>query len=190
MNTHVIFPSARPLETRHAGPGAHVAMGLALAAGAVLAEFGAGSGVLAAGLIAHQDGRAEVIDQYDPEYAELVTPVFKPKRAVFGLVWPPLMMALTLSGLRVWNAPPSPERTRALTLWSVVQGFNTVWMAAGPKRLGGQVTASAASLAAAVAYAACARRVDAPAANLAGPYLGWMGLANILTEQLWKKGAA
>ncbi len=178
MNAHVMSPRAHPVDDRRAGAGSHVAMGIALAAGAVLA----------AGLIAHHNERAEVIDQYDPEYAELVAPAaFRPKRAVFGLVWPPLMMALTLSGLRVWNAPPSVARTRALTLWSLVQGFNTVWMAAGPKRVGGQVTASVASLATSLAYALSARRVDAPASNLAGPYLGWMGLANVLTEQLWKR---
>ena len=97
------------------------------------------------------------------------------------------MMALTLSGLRIWNAPPSPERTRALTLWSLVQGFNAVWMAAGPKRVGGQVTASVASLATTAAYAWNARKVDAPAANLAGPYLGWMGMASLLSEQLWRR---
>jgi benzodiazapine receptor len=175
MNAHAMLPKTRSAAVN--GAGAHVAMGMALAAGAVLA----------AGLIAHANERAEVIDQYDGEYAELVQPAFKPKRAVFGLVWPPLMMALTLSGLRVWNSPPSPARTQALTLWSLVQGFNAVWMAAGPKRVGGQVTASVASLATSLAYALSARKVDAPVGNLAGPYLGWMGLANILNEQLWRR---
>lgn len=177
MNAHVRTPKARYVDLPARGTGAHVAMGVALAAGAVLA----------AGLIAHHNERAEVVDQYDGEYAEMVQPAFKPKKAVFGLVWPPLMMALTLSGLRIWSAPASPERTRALTLWSLVQGFNTVWMAAGPKRLGGQVTASVASLATSAAYALAARKVDAPASGLAAPYLGWMGLANVLTEQLWKR---
>lgn len=155
-------------------------MGLALAGGAVLASV----------LIAHAHNSNQVIDQYDGEYAELVTPALKPKRALFGLIWPPMMMALTLSGLRVWNSPPSRERTRALTLWSLVQGFNTVWMAAGPKRVGGQITASVASLAASGAYALSARKIDAPASSLAAPYIGWMGVANLITEQLNKRGRA
>ena len=177
MNAYAKMRSGRPLDRDSAGPGAHVVIGVALAAGAVLA----------AGLIAHNQDRPADFDQYDGEYAELVAPVFKPKKAIFSLLWPPLMMALTLSGLRIWNAPPSPERTRALTLWSLVQGFNAVWMAAGPKRVGGQVTASVASLATTAAYAWNARKVDAPAANLAGPYLGWMGMASLLTEQLWRR---
>lgn len=177
MNAHAMSPRTRLVAVRQSSTGSHLVMGVALAAGAVLA----------AGLIAHHNDRGEVIDQYDPDYAELVEPAFRPKKALFGMVWPPLMMALTLSGLRVWNAPPSAERTRALTLWSLVQGFNTVWMAAGPKRVGGQVTASVASLATSAAYALSARKVDAPAANLAGPYIGWMGLANVLTEQLWRR---
>lgn len=177
MNAHARSHRVSADAHRGSGAGSHVAMGVALAAGAVIA----------AGLIAHHNERAEVIDQYDPEYAELVEPAFKPRKAVFGMIWPPLMMALTLSGLRVWNAPPSPERTRALTLWSLVQGFNTVWMAAGPKRLGGQVTASVASLATSAAYALNARKVDARATNMAGPYIGWIGLANVLTEQLWRR---
>ncbi len=176
MNAHVMNP--RPdLDARHAGPGAHAAMGLALAAGAVLASV----------LVAHAHQQSQVDDQYDGEYAELVEPAFKPKRAVFGLIWPPLMMAMTLSGLRVWNAAPSPQRTRALTLWSLVQGFNTVWMAAGTKRLGGQVTASVASLAAGGAYALAASKVEAPASALAAPYLGWMGLANLITDQVSRR---
>jgi benzodiazapine receptor len=177
MNAHAMSQKARQAASPSSGTGSHVAMGIALAAGAVLA----------AGLIAHHNDRADVVDQYDPDYAELVEPTFRPKKAIFGMIWPPLMMALTLSGLRVWNAPPSADRTRALTLWSLVQGFNTVWMAAGPKRLGGQVTASVASLATSAAYALSARRVNAPAGNLAGPYIGWMGLANVLTEQLWRR---
>jgi tryptophan-rich sensory protein len=172
--------SRRDLETdRHAGPGAQVAMGLALAGGAILASM----------LVAHAHREDQTFDQYDGEYAELVTPSFKPKRAIFNLIWPPMMMAMTLSGLRVWNSPPSEARTRALTLWSLVQGFNTVWMAAGTKRMGGQVTASVAALAAGGAYALSARKIEAPASSLAGPYLGWMGLANLITDQISRRPA-
>ena len=43
----------------------------------------------------------------------------------------PLFIAMTLSGLRTWNAPSSPARTRALTIWSLVQGFNALWLGLG-----------------------------------------------------------
>jgi benzodiazapine receptor len=38
-----------------------------------------------------------------------------------------------------------------------------------------------------LAYLWRARRVDAPAANLVAPYVGWIGLANVLTEELWRR---
>jgi tryptophan-rich sensory protein len=105
------------------------------------------------------------------------------------MIWPALFMALTLSGLRVWNAPPSAARTQALTLWGAVQALNAVWMALGPRRLGGQLAAAVASLGTSTAYAWRARQVDTPAAGMVAPYLGWIGLANVLSEELWRRGA-
>jgi len=90
---------------------------------------------------------------------------------------------MTLSGLRTWNAPSSPARTRALTIWSLVQGFNALWLGLGAKRLGGQLSAATASLAASAAYAIEARKVGGGTA----PDLGWVGLANALSSQLWRK---
>jgi tryptophan-rich sensory protein len=69
----------------------------------------------------------------------------------------------------------------------MVQGLNALWMALGPSRLGGQLASAVASLGASLAYAWRARRVDAPAANLAAPYVGWIGFANVLTEELWRR---
>ena len=60
MNAHVMN-SRRDLDVeRHAGPGAHVAMGLALAGGAVLASM----------LVAHAYREDQTFDQYDAEYAD------------------------------------------------------------------------------------------------------------------------
>ncbi|HEY5072095.1 MAG TPA: TspO/MBR family protein [Caulobacteraceae bacterium] len=112
---------------------------------------------------------------------------FQTPRPLLGAIWPPVLLALTLSGLRLWTAPASAARTRALTLWTLIQGLNAACMAWGPRRAGGQITAAAATLGAAAAYALEARKVEAPSANLAGPYLGWMGFANILTDDLWRK---
>jgi tryptophan-rich sensory protein len=63
-------------------------------------------------------------------------------------------------------------------------------MALGPRRLGGQLTTAVATLGTACAYAWSARKVDASAANLASPYLGWIGFASVLTEELWRKNLA
>jgi len=160
----------------------HVVAGLGLTVGAVMVSA----------LIARRNAPIDDNPEIQAQYDRLKRPAFQPPKAVFGIVWPPLFMALTLSGLRLWNAPASAARTRALSLWTAIQGLNALWMALGPRRLGGQLTTAVATLGTACAYAVEARKIDAPAAGLAAPYLGWIGLANILTEELWRKnrGAA
>jgi tryptophan-rich sensory protein len=143
--------------------------------------------VAVSALVARMHAPSE--DNYEvySDYEELVQPEIKPPSKVFALIWPPLFMALTLSGLRIWNAPRSAARTQALTLWGAVQALNAVWMALGPKRLGGQLAAAVASLGTSAAYVWRARRVDPPAANMVAPYVGWIGFANVLTEELWRR---
>jgi tryptophan-rich sensory protein len=158
----------------------HILVGLGLAVAAVALS------ALVARMHAPTPDNREVYSDY--EGAEPVD--LKPPSRVFALIWPPLFMSLTLSGLRIWNAPRSAARTQALTLWGTVQALNAVWMALGPRRLGGQLATAIASLGAAAAYVWRAKRVDAPAANLVAPYVGWIGFANVLTEELWRKNAA
>ncbi len=132
---------------------------------------------------------APIEDDYEiySDYEEPVAIAPKPRSRLFANVWPPLFMALTLSGLRIWNAPKSPERTQALTLWGAVQALNAAWMALGPKRLGGQLATAIASVGTAGAYVWRARKVDATAANLVAPYVGWFGVANVVTEALSRR---
>jgi len=157
----------------------HILLGVGLTVGAVAIS------ALVAKLNAPPDEDYEIYSDYDePVVAEPQSP-----SRVFATVWPPLFMALTLSGLRIWNAPRSPARTQALTLWGTVQALNVVWMALGPKRLGGQLAAAVASLGTAGAYVWRVRRVDPPAASMVAPYVGWIGFANVLSEGLWRKGA-
>lgn len=155
----------------------HLLVGLGLTAGAVLASA----------LIARANSPIPDNPEAEHEYDHLKKPGFSPPKAAFGLIWPPLFLALTLSGLRVWNAPSSPERTQALTLWGTVQALNAVWMALGPRRLGGQLTAAVVSLGTSAAYAWRAKQVDAPAAGMVTPYIGWIGFANVLTGELWRR---
>ena len=157
--------------------GRHVMVGLAVTAGAVLGS------ALIAKLNAPAADKARLL----AEDGQLEPPAFKPPGKAFALVWPPLFLALTVSGLRIWNAPRSPARTQALTLWGVVQALNAVWMALGPRRLGGQLAAAVASLGTSAAYAWRARIVDPPAADMVAPYVGWVGFANVLTGELWRK---
>ncbi|HEY2359452.1 MAG TPA: TspO/MBR family protein [Phenylobacterium sp.] len=155
----------------------HILIGLGLTVGAVAVSA----------VVARMNARSE--DNYEvySDYEELVQPESRPPSKVFAMIWPPLFMALTLSGLRIWNAPRSAERTQALTLWGTVQALNAVWMALGAKRLGGELAAAIASLGTSAAYVWRARRVDPPAANMVAPYVGWIGFANVLTEELWRK---
>ncbi len=155
----------------------HILIGVGLTVGAVAISA----------LVARMN--APVEDDYEiySDYDEPVTIAPKPRSGVFATLWPPLFMALTLSGLRIWNAPKSSERTQALTLWGVVQALNAVWMALGPKRLGGQLATAIASVGTAGVYVWRARQVDAPAANLVGPYVGWIGFANVVSEGLSRR---
>ncbi len=155
----------------------HILLGVGLTVGAVAIS------ALVAKLNAAPEDDYEVYSDYD----EPVVVEARPPSRVFATVWPPLFMALTLSGLRIWNAPRSPARAQALTLWGTVQALNVVWMALGPKRLGGQLATAVASLGTAAAYVWRARQVDPPAANLVAPYVGWIGFANVLSEGLWRK---
>lgn len=157
----------------------HLLIGVALTAGAVAA-----SALIARAHapIPQNPGMKRAYDKLEP------SPIAPPKSA-FAVIWPPLFMALTISGLRIWNAPPSPARTQALTLWGMVQALNATWMALGPKHLGGQLAASVASLGTSAAYAWRAKQVDAPAGAMVAPYVGWVGFANVLTGDLWRRNA-
>lgn len=97
-------------------------------------------------------------------------------------VWTPLFLALTISGLRVWNAPRSRARDGALALWGIVQVINIGLMALGPKRFSGQTGATLAATASALAYAKTAQRVDPRAASLVSPFVGWGSIANIVSD--------
>lgn len=154
-------------------PAAQIAVGAALAGGAIIA----------ATLMGRRHERALDDEMYAVEFAEMHEPVAHQPKPLTSLLLPPLFIAMTLSGLRTWNAPSSPARTRALTIWSLVQGFNALWLGLGAKRVGGQLGAATASLAASAAYAIEARKVGGGAA----PDFGWVGIANALTAQLWRR---
>jgi benzodiazapine receptor len=162
------------LDSREGGhPAAQIAMGAALAGGAILAAM----------IMGRRHEKALDDDMYAVEFAEMHEPVAHQPKPLTSLILPPLFIAMTLSGLRTWNAPSSPARTRALTIWSLVQGFNALWLGLGARRVGGQLGAATASLAASAAYAIEARKVGGGSA----PDLGWLGIANALTAQLWRK---
>jgi tryptophan-rich sensory protein len=179
MSTNPVRGAVDSLANSRGRSTQHILIGVGLTVGAVAIS------ALVARLNSAQDDAYEAYSDYDaPAYEQP-----KPPSKLFANLWPPLFMALTLSGLRIWNAPRSAARTQALTLWGAVQALNGVWMVLGPKRLGGQLAAAVASLGTAAAYVWRARQVDPPAANMVAPYVGWMGVANALSESLSKRPA-
>ncbi|MEO7455334.1 MAG: TspO/MBR family protein [Gemmatimonadaceae bacterium] len=122
-------------------------------------------------------------------YRGLAKPPFTPPSAAFGPVWTTLYALIAASGWRVWRAPSSPERTRALVLWGVQQALNTAW---SPLFFGEQrIVAALADIilldASATAYALAARRVDKPAAAMMIPYLAWLSLATALNAEIVRR---
>jgi len=147
-----------------------------------------GGAVLASALLAARWSPSPAHGAIRRDYERLDKPPFNPPDAAFA-VWGPLYAALTVSGARIWNAPPGRARTRALAHWFGIQGLNAFWMWLGfGRRLRGAATLEAvATVANAGAYLAAAQRVDAPAAWLAAPYAAWIGFAALLSEELWRR---
>lgn len=93
-------------------------------------------------------------------------------------IWPSLFSVTTLAALRIWNAPTSRDRTRALSLWSVLQTSNLVMTVWRPTHRNGKVFAAITTAALTACYARAAAKVDQKAANMSAP-TGFAGLAAI-----------
>lgn len=122
-------------------------------------------------------------------YDELDKPSFQPPRYVFGPVWTALYGAIALSGMRVWRAPDSPARTRALAWWATQIGLNAAWpalffAARKPKHA---LVDIGLLLAAIALYTNSARRLDKTAAWLVAPYLLWTTFATLLNEEIVRR---
>jgi len=113
-------------------------------------------------------------------------PPWQPPRAAFGPVWTSLYALIAASGWRVWEAPPSPSRSRALALWAGQLAMNAAWpwlfFGARSPRLG--LAGMGVLLPAIGAYANEARRVDPGAAWMVAPYLGWSTFAAALNAEI------
>lgn len=157
--------------------GKHVAEGVALCALAVLASAA----------VAGAAAPTKANPKRERQNARLEKPDFQPPKKTFGAVWAPLFVTLTLSGIRIWNAPASAARGRALGLWGGLQMLNALTMLWGPRRQTATLLTHLAALGGAFAYLNEARKVDATSAAIVSPYLGWMSFAGILSEEVWRK---
>jgi tryptophan-rich sensory protein len=146
----------------------HVALGVVVCLGAVALSA----------LVAH---RAE-----PGEFQRDVERQSDQKTNQLSQVWPALFSITTLAALRVWNAPASGSRTRALTLWGASQALNAGWMAASPRNRVLQTLGGIATAVLTAAYAAEARKVDVKAGSMATPMAG-MAIGNLLTGEVWRR---
>jgi tryptophan-rich sensory protein len=115
-------------------------------------------------------------------YDALDKPSFTPPRWAFPVAWTALYAMIAASGYRVWRAPDSPARSRALALWGAQLGLNAAWTpiffgAKSPEAALGDIGLLLPAIA---AYASQARRVDTPAAWMMAPYMGWVSSATAL----------
>lgn len=124
-----------------------------------------------------------------PWYALLRKPPFQPPRQAFGPVWTALYALMAASAWRVWRAPSSPERTRALALWGGQLVLNGVWswLFFGARKPAAALVEIGALGAAIAAYAREARKVDPLAAWMVAPYLAWTGFASSLNEEIVRR---
>ena len=154
-----------------------MATGFALLAGVVLASA----------LVNYRQGPTDANPREKARLKRLDKPGFQPARKSFAAVAPPMFLLLNLSAMRVWNAQPSPARTRALGFWGALQALQALSTLAGVKRQSVQLGAGLATMAAALAYANDARKADPPSAAIITPFVSWMAFASLIAEELWRR---
>ncbi len=122
-------------------------------------------------------------------YRRLRKPPFQPPPQAFGPVWTGLYATMAWSAWRIWKAPPSAARTRALRLWWTQLALNAAWspLFFGARRPKAALADLLLLTGAVVAYANAARRVDAGAAAMMLPYLAWLGFAGVLNEEIVRR---
>lgn len=147
----------------------HVALGLALAIGVGVL------GALAATRGGHMVDRRRLARGDDPE-------VVQAPKGLSSAALPLILSVSTLSALRIWNAPASPGRTRALGLWAGLQALNAAAMALHPRRFGQQMAAALLTAGLTTAYAHEAGKLDQRAGGIAFPRWGRVGLSNLMKD--------
>ena len=122
-------------------------------------------------------------------YKRLDKPDFTPPDAAFGAVWPVLETGLAIGGYRLLRRPATGERNAAVGFWllntAMIGGWTELFFR--KHALGASTIASGAMIATGTGYAVAAAKVDRPAAALAVPFVGWLGFATVLAQQVWRR---
>ena len=106
-------------------------------------------------------------------------------------MWTGLYGLIAASGYRVWAAPSSPDRTRALGLWAAQLGLNAAWPVLffgrhDPKAALVDIGLLSASIS---AYTESATRVDPAARWMMAPYRAWVGFSTALNGEIVRLNA-
>lgn len=124
-------------------------------------------------------------------YESLDKPSYTPPDYVFPIAWSALYSLMAYSAWRVWEAPPSRHRTKALKLWVTQLAGNARWS----KLFFGEQDPTAAlldviSLDAMIAsYIGAAYKADPVAAYAFVPYLGWTTFAAALNGDIVRRNS-
>lgn len=119
-------------------------------------------------------------------YAGLVKPAFTPPNSVFPIAWTVLYALMALSLWRLWEAPASPDRGRALALFGAQLAVNLAWswVFFGAQSIIGGLIVVLALDALVLAALLASWRVDRSAGVALLPYLGWILFATTLNAAI------
>ena len=121
-------------------------------------------------------------------YRGLSLPALQPPGAVFGIAWTILYALMGVALSRLWLAPPSRERRRALALFLVQLALNLAWspLFFAAHQIVPALILLALILLLSIAATLAAKRVDGLAPWLMLPYLVWLGFAFGLNWRIWQ----
>jgi tryptophan-rich sensory protein len=119
-------------------------------------------------------------------YRLLRKPSFQPPNWLFGPVWNVLYGTIAYAGWRVFQSPPSEQRSAALRWWGAQMALNAAWtpLFFGLQRPRAALADIALLDGAATTFTMKAAAVDERAAAATLPYLAWLGLATALNASI------
>lgn len=122
-------------------------------------------------------------------YRQLTKPRFTPPDKAFGPVWLALYGLQTAGAYRIWKAPSSPARTRALAWWTAQLAANTAFspLFFGKRSKLAGLASSVASAVATMRFIRAAKAVDPIAGHLLRPQAGWVTFASGLMGEIVRR---
>ena len=120
--------------------------------------------------------------------AQTAKPPLTPPAPVFPIVWTGLFALMGIGAARVWAAPRSSRRSRALLWFGAQLGVNFAWnlLFFNARAFGAALLLLGVLLALILGMIRAFARVDRAAAWLQVPYLLWTAFAGYLCWGVWR----